>query len=97
MYDLYIMHRTQIYLDDDQERKLADRARQVGRTRSALIRDAVDAYLSPASGDESALAGLHAAVNNAAGAAPYLPRGVDYVEELLAAEQARRRMIDERR
>jgi predicted transcriptional regulator len=97
MYGLYIMHRTQIYLDDEQERKLADRARQVGRTRSALIRDAVDAYLSPASGDESALAGLRAAVNNASGAAPYLPRGVDYVEELRAAEQERRRMIDERR
>jgi predicted transcriptional regulator len=96
MYTSYIVHRTQIYLDDEQERKLADRARQIGRTKSALIRDAVDAYLSPASGEESALAGLRAAVNDAAGAAPYLPSGVDYVEELRAAEQERRRMIDER-
>jgi predicted transcriptional regulator len=97
MYALYIVHRTQIYLDDDQERKLADRARQVGRTKSALIRDAVDAYLAPASGDESALAGLRSAVRDASRAAPYLPSGVDYVEELRAAEQERRRMIDERR
>ena len=97
MYAPYIVHRTQIYLGDDQERKLAERARQVGRTKSALIRDAVDAYLSPADGDESALAGLRAAVNDAAGAAPYLPSGVVYVEELRAAERERRRIIDERR
>lgn len=97
MYALYIMHRTQIYLDDDQERKLSDRARQIGRTKSALIRDAVDAYLSPASGDESALAALRSAVKGAVGAAPYLSSGVDYVEELRAAEHDRRRMIDERR
>lgn len=97
MYALYIVHRTQIYLDDEQERQLLDRARQVGRTKSALIRDAVDAYLSPASGDDSALAGLRAAVKDAAGAAPYLPAGVDYVEEHRAAEQARRLVVDERR
>ena len=97
MYALYIVHRTQIYLDDDQERQLADRARQIGRTKSALVRDAVDAYLSPASGDDSALAGLRAAVKDTAGAAPYLPRGVDYVEELRAAERPRQQVIDQRR
>jgi hypothetical protein len=92
----YIVHRTQIYLDDDQERQLADRARQIGRTKSALIRDAGDAYLSPASGGESALAGLRAAVKDAVGAVPYLPRGVDYVEELRGAERKRQQVIDQR-
>jgi hypothetical protein len=46
--------------------------------------------------DESALAGLRAAVRDAAGAAPYLSGGVDYVEELRAAERKRERAIDER-
>lgn len=96
MYALYIVHRTQIYLDDDQERQLVDRARQVGQTKSALIRKAVDAYLSPASSSEGALAALRAAVNDAAGAAPYLPSGADYVEQLRAAEQERRLASAER-
>jgi predicted transcriptional regulator len=97
MYALYIAHRTQIYLDDEQDRQLAGRARQVGRTKSALIRDAIDAYLAPASSQESALASLRAAVKNAAGAALYLPSGVDYVEELRTVERARQRVIDQRR
>jgi len=97
MYTPYIMHRTQIYLDDDQERQLVDRARQVGMTKSALIRDAIDAYLSPASGDDGALASLRAAVLDAAGAAPYLPSGVDYVAELRATERERRVAVDQRR
>jgi hypothetical protein len=96
MYALYIMQRTQIYLDDDQARQLADRARQVGLTKSALIRDAIDAYLSPASGDDGALAVLRAAVKDAAGAAPYLPNGVDYVEELRAADHERQLAVEQR-
>lgn len=97
MYALYIARRTQIYLDDEQDRQLVDRAREVGRTKSALIRDAIDAYLAPTSSEDGALAGLRAAVNDAAGAAPYLPSGVDYVEELRAVERERERVIDQRR
>jgi predicted transcriptional regulator len=97
MYTAYIARRTQIYLDDDQDRQLVDRARQVGRTKSALIREAIDAYLSPASGEDSALGGLRAAIDQAAGAAPYLPAGADYVEELRAIEGKRQRVIDRRR
>jgi predicted transcriptional regulator len=96
MYTSYIVHRTQIYLDDDQERQLVDRARQVGLTKSALIRDAIDAYLSPASGDDGALAGLRAAVRDAAGAAPYLPSGLDYVEEFRAADHERQLAVEQR-
>jgi hypothetical protein len=97
MYALYIARRTQIYLNDEQDRQLVDRARQVGRTKSALIRDAIDAYLAPTSSEEGALAGLRAAVKDAAGAAPYLPSGVDYVEDLRAVELERRRVIEQRR
>lgn len=94
---MYIARRTQIYLDEDQNRQLVDRARQVGRTKSALIRDAIDAYLAPTSSEESALAGLRAAVEHAAGAAPYLPSGIDYVADLRAVERERRRVNDQRR
>jgi hypothetical protein len=75
MYTAYITRRTQIYLHDYQDRRLMERSRQVGRTKSALIRDAIDAYLSPASSNEGELARLRAAVNEAAGAAPHLPSG----------------------
>ncbi|HVS28140.1 MAG TPA: CopG family transcriptional regulator [Solirubrobacteraceae bacterium] len=94
---MYIAHRTQIYIHDHQDRRLRERSQQVGRTKSALIRDAIDAYLSPASGDEGALARLRAAVKEAAGAAPHLPTGADYVEELRAIEGERQRAHDRRR
>jgi len=91
MYDLYIVRRTQIYLDERQDQQLEDRARACGRTKSALIREAVNAYLAPHSDDAAALARLRAAVAKAAGAAPGLPRGADYVESLRALEQDRDR------
>ncbi len=74
-----------------------ERSQQVGRTKSALIRDAIDAYLSPASSDERALAHLRVAVKEAAGAAPHLPTGADYVDELRAIEGERQRAHDRRR
>jgi predicted transcriptional regulator len=39
------MKRTQIYLDDDQVRRLQARARAEGTTRSAVIREAIDQFL----------------------------------------------------
>jgi predicted DNA-binding protein len=36
------MHRTNIYLTDDQERALDTRARRLGKSRSAVIRDIID-------------------------------------------------------
>jgi predicted DNA-binding protein len=96
MYTLYIAHRTQIYIDDHQDRRLTERAQQVGRTKSALIREAIDAYLTPPSTDDAALQRLRAAVMEASGAAPYLPVGADYVEELRAVEGERQRMHDRR-
>jgi predicted DNA-binding protein len=97
MYSSYIIRRTQIYLHDHQDRRLTERSQQVGRTKSALIRDAIDAYLSPVSSDDGALARLRAAVKEAGGAAPELPAGADYVEELRANEGERQRVHDRSR
>jgi predicted transcriptional regulator len=39
------MRRTQIYLDEDQDRRLRARARADGTTKSAVIREAIDQFL----------------------------------------------------
>lgn len=62
------MRRTQIYLDDDQDRRLDRRARSEGKTRSALIREALDAYLRRGSRRTE----LRAALDETAGALPGL-------------------------
>lgn len=97
MYDLYIVRRTQIYLDDQQDRALSERASVLGRTKSALIRDALDAYLAPAGDAQAKLARLRAAVAAASGVAPYLPGGSDYVSELRQADLERERELAARR
>ena len=48
----------------------------------------------PTGGEKEALARLHAAVKESRGAAPDLPRGADYVDELRAAEAERQRVHD---
>lgn len=96
MYDLYIMKRTQIYLDEQQDRALAERAERVGRTKSSLIREAIDSYLEPPSAAGTALTRLRTAVSHAHGCASYLPSGERYVEELRAADRERGRELDER-
>jgi predicted transcriptional regulator len=94
MYVSYIMRRTQIYLDDPQDRALAERARRSGRTKSALIREAVDAYLTPpAGGPDAALERMRAAVAEAEGSLPHLAPGAAYVDAV-RADEARR--LDER-
>jgi predicted DNA-binding protein len=40
------MKRTQIYLDEDQDRRLAKRSRATGKTKSELIREALRRFLS---------------------------------------------------
>jgi metal-responsive CopG/Arc/MetJ family transcriptional regulator len=40
------MVRTQIYITDEEQRKLRTLSRQSGRNRSELIRDAIDDYLA---------------------------------------------------
>jgi predicted transcriptional regulator len=97
MYNQYIMHRTQIYLADEQDRALGDRARSLGRTKSALIREAIDDYLAPPVEADAGLARLRAAVAEAVGAAPQLAPGAEYVDALRAADRERARALDERR
>ena len=49
MYTVYIsrqsMHRTQIYISSEERQGLQALARQVGRSQSDLIREAIDGYL----------------------------------------------------
>lgn len=45
MYTYITMERTQIYLNETQTRELDRRARQLGTSRSHLIREAISEYL----------------------------------------------------
>ena len=47
MYIYIAMERTQIYLTEAQTHELDQRARQQGTTRSHLVREAIQAYLTP--------------------------------------------------
>ena len=50
MYSEYIMHRTQIYLTEEQGRLLKSRSRATGCTVSELIRAAIDGVYAPRRG-----------------------------------------------
>jgi len=93
---MYIVKRTQIYLDEVQELCLADRAEATGLTKSELIRHAVDSYFA-GSPDASGLARFRSALRASAGSAPHLPAGSDYVDRLRAGERRRREDLDQRR
>ena len=60
------MKRTQIYLDESQDQRLERRARSEGKTKSALIREAVDDYL----GRRSRKAEVKAHLDDSFGALP---------------------------
>ena len=95
MYAAYIMRRTQIYLDEEQEQALAARASATARTKSALIREAIDAFLSAPEREDAELARFRDAVRAAAGVAPYLPDGRTYVEQLRAGDSERAGVLDQ--
>jgi len=97
MYIAYIVKRTQIYLDEEQDRRLADRAAAAGTTKSAVIRKAIDDYLSADGGRATRLERFREAVRAAAGSIPRLPSGKEYVEEIRRADAARQREIERRR
>jgi predicted transcriptional regulator len=80
MYDLYIMRRTQIYLDETQGERLASVADRSGMTMSAVIRQAIDSFLDRDDSEEARLDRFRAAVRGAAGSAPELPTGAEYVD-----------------
>ncbi len=97
MYTAYIMKRTQIYLDESQDERLARRAAAAGTTKSGLIREALDAYLAGSDDDRTQLVSFRAAVRAAAGTASRLPEGRRYVEDLRKADAEREGDIERRR
>jgi predicted transcriptional regulator len=97
MYASYIMRRTQIYLGEEQDRRLAERARATGRTKSDLIREAVDRLLDAPLTEEEELARFRAAAGAAFGIAPYLEDGPAYVRRLRGADRRRQERLEEQR
>jgi metal-responsive CopG/Arc/MetJ family transcriptional regulator len=84
------MHRTQIYLDDEQTTRLDRRAAAEGTSRSTVIRRAVDEYLTQEDRDSVAWqASWKKAVQGTAGIAPHLEEGAEYVESLRRKDAAR--------
>jgi hypothetical protein len=98
MYTIYIMRRTQIYLDPRQSEELGSRARRRGETASYLIREAIDEYLAEPKGDDARrLARYQSALDESFGAVPRLPDGRIYIEELRRGEGERMRLVENRR
>lgn len=98
MYAAYIMRRTQIYLGDEQNAMLDARARATGTTKSALVRDAIDAFLSDDAGSAAfGMTRMRAALVGAAGIATHLPSGAQYVEGIRAGDADRAARLDQRR
>jgi predicted DNA-binding protein len=91
------MKRTQIYVDEEQDQALAERAAASGVTKSTLIREAIDAYLGGSSDSRLRLDRFRAAVRAASGTARHLPDGKSYVEALRALDVQRQEEIDRRR
>ena len=82
MYPAYIVKRTRIYLSEEQDELLEARAHAAGTTKSAVIRRAIDSFLGIEDGEADRLAAFREAVRAAAGIAPYLPPGDEYVEAI---------------
>lgn len=59
---LWCMQRTNIYLTDAQQRALAARARMAGSTRSAVLREILDAALAEPAPADDELHGAFAAL-----------------------------------
>jgi predicted transcriptional regulator len=94
MYALYIVRRTQIYLDEEQDRRLSEQALASGRTKSDLIREAVDRYLDTPLTEEERLARFRAAADAAFGVASYLEDGATYVRKLRDVDRRRAERLE---
>lgn len=82
------MKRTQIYVDEEQDRRLRRRATQLGVTKSELIRTAVDEYLAEEEAGSRLLA-FRDAVTRTAATVRSLPEATQYVAGLREADAAR--------
>jgi len=84
------MNRTQIYLDESQTARLDRRAAAEGTSRSMVIRNAVDVYLSQEDRDAAAWQSQwRKAIAGSAGVASYLEGGAEYVEAVRSADAER--------
>lgn len=97
MYALYIVKRTQIYLEEEQDRKLSRRASSAGVTKSTLIRQAIDSFLESPADDAVRLARFRAALDGVAESPALLPDGRSYVEAIRAGDVRRQDEIEQRR
>lgn len=91
---LALVERTQIYLTERQQRELERRVINSGRTKSDLIREALDAYLGTERTEEEWRHRWQAAVDGAYGIAPYLP--ADYIETLREVDAKRQEELERR-
>lgn len=96
MYGLYIVRRTQIYLDPGQADALVERARVHGTTMSHVIREAIASYLARPEQEGERLARFRAALDMSFGTAPGLSPGAEYVERMRTADREREVAIDRR-
>jgi predicted DNA-binding protein len=97
MYVPYIMKRTQIYLDLDQDRRLARRATAAGTTKSTLIREAIESYLSSADDDAGRLRQFQSALDAVERTPLTVEPGGEYVERLRTADEELREESERRR
>ena len=91
------MKRTQIYLDEDQDAKLARRASSAGTTKSWLIRQAIDSFLEGPSDDAGRLAQFQGALKNLVESPLALQDGKSYVEQLRARDRRREEDLEKDR
>jgi predicted transcriptional regulator len=89
------MHRTQIYLDDEQTARLDQRAAAEGASRSTLIRRAVDVYLTQEEQNAATWrTQWRRAVQETAGIASHLEEGPEYVESIRRRDAERLSVLD---
>lgn len=89
-----MVKQTQIYLDERQDELLGRRASAAGITKSDLIRRVIDAFLTTTPDEATRLQDFRAAVREAAGSAPSLPDGADYVHALRRGDVHRLEDLD---
>lgn len=92
----YIVKRTQIYIAEEHDEKLAARAAETGRTKSDLIREAIDRYMRDPDDQAARLARFRAACESSAGKVPRLPSGVEYAAEIRETDLQRLEALEQR-
>ena len=91
------MKRTQIYIEEAQDERLSIRAKEVGRTKSELIRDAIDEYFGAGESRKIRLDRFRSALGATFGISPDLPSGAEYVETLRQKDSERTQDLRRRR